>query len=197
MRFDEPAKATPLEGISGFGDSGGPAFISRDGKYFVAGISSNNSGVPGTCVYGSEDRYARVSAAATWIDEMMRSEPPSPFDWGEVQPVQASPFDSGTPLNPAIQAFLAAYNSLQAGQVERLMEYWPSSKGLDARIKTLSSLREQYGTMAPRSFSVRADQEVDVLFFCSKIQGLRRLRFRPGAHSAQIGNIAIREVEGV
>ncbi len=33
-------KSTPLEGISGPGDSGGPAFIERSGQYCVAGISS-------------------------------------------------------------------------------------------------------------------------------------------------------------
>ena len=38
-----PDKATEYEGISGPGDSGGPAFIIEDGIVFIAGISSGQS----------------------------------------------------------------------------------------------------------------------------------------------------------
>ncbi len=43
FRFDEPdnPNTTELEGISGPGDSGGPAFIELDGQKYIAGISSN------------------------------------------------------------------------------------------------------------------------------------------------------------
>ena len=37
--FDEPPAGTELEGVSGPGDSGGPALLSRDGVYHLAGIS--------------------------------------------------------------------------------------------------------------------------------------------------------------
>jgi hypothetical protein len=75
--FDAPDSnaVTDLEGVSGPGDSGAPAYITKGGKLFVAGISSrsrdsNGDGIePG---YGDEDLYARVSSYEKWITETMR-----------------------------------------------------------------------------------------------------------------------------
>lgn len=73
-RFDAPGNdtgnATALEGISGPGDSGGPAFLDRDGKRYVVGVSSAQStratgGREG--VYGVTEYYARVSSYLDWI----------------------------------------------------------------------------------------------------------------------------------
>jgi len=73
FRFDPPEGATDLEGISGPGDSGGPAFLERDGRRYLAGISSwqddREQGSPG--VYGVLEYYARVSSYADWIDEVI------------------------------------------------------------------------------------------------------------------------------
>ena len=61
-----------LEGVSGPGDSGAPAYITVKGKLFVAGVSSrsrdsNGDGIePG---YGDEDLYTRVSLYEKWIKE--------------------------------------------------------------------------------------------------------------------------------
>src|SRR5262249_30807655 len=40
FRFDPPPDCTPLEGVCGEGDSGGPALIRRDSQWLVAGVSS-------------------------------------------------------------------------------------------------------------------------------------------------------------
>ncbi|MDX1577620.1 MAG: trypsin-like serine protease [Gemmatimonadota bacterium] len=77
FRFDDPREegsaATALEGVSGPGDSGGPAYIERDGVRYVAGVSSAQStretgGREG--VYGVTEFYARVSSYIAWIEEV-------------------------------------------------------------------------------------------------------------------------------
>lgn len=75
-RFDAPdddtGNATELEGISGPGDSGGPAFAERDGVRYLLGVSSTQStrataGKEG--VYGVTEYYVRVSSYLDWIEE--------------------------------------------------------------------------------------------------------------------------------
>jgi len=70
--FDSPENnALPLEGISGPGDSGGPAFIKTSTGYKVAGVSShqrNNNNGEG--LYGVEEYYTRASAHMQWIENI-------------------------------------------------------------------------------------------------------------------------------
>lgn len=67
-------KVTPLEGISGPGDSGGPAFLREAGKLCVAGISSfqlrDEKTGPGR--YNVTEIYARVSPVRAWIKGMLK-----------------------------------------------------------------------------------------------------------------------------
>src|SRR5262249_30100112 len=44
MTFDAPPGGTNLEGIPGSGDSGGPALFEQDGKLYLLGVDSFNSG---------------------------------------------------------------------------------------------------------------------------------------------------------
>jgi secreted trypsin-like serine protease len=66
---------TDLEGSPGPGDSGTPAYVTINGKLFVAGVSSrsrdtNKDGIePG---YGDEDLYTRVSSYQKWIEETIK-----------------------------------------------------------------------------------------------------------------------------
>jgi TonB family protein len=67
--FDSPKNnALALEGISGPGDSGGPAFINTPAGLKVAGVSShqrdNNNGEG---LYGVKEYYTRTSAHKQWI----------------------------------------------------------------------------------------------------------------------------------
>ncbi len=68
--FDAPPDTLPKEGISGPGDSGGPAYLVKDGETFVLGVSAfqgdSLSGVEG--VYGVKEFYSRVSAHIDWIN---------------------------------------------------------------------------------------------------------------------------------
>jgi hypothetical protein len=69
--FEAPPQGTDLEGVSGPGDSGGPALLERDGGIVVAGVSSGADGPPGR--YGLTDIYTRVSTHADWIDRMIQA----------------------------------------------------------------------------------------------------------------------------
>ena len=70
-RFDDPAdgKALTLEGISGPGDSGGPALVRAPAGWQVAGVSSSQDTMGGAeGLYGVDEYFVRVSDFAQWID---------------------------------------------------------------------------------------------------------------------------------
>lgn len=73
FRFDEPPAGEPLEGVSGPGDSGGPAMIERNGALFVAGVSSGAQGEPGR--YGVTEVYVRVSRYLDWLRAALAAPP--------------------------------------------------------------------------------------------------------------------------
>ncbi len=76
--FDAPETATALEGISGRGDSGGPAFVERGSELFVAGVSSYQDGnglKEGT--YGVTEYYARVSTNIPWVNSVVEAALPA------------------------------------------------------------------------------------------------------------------------
>jgi len=77
FRFDPPESATALEGISGPGDSGGPAFIEQDGVRYVAGISGfqDRNGYE-QARYNVLEYYSRVSINTDWIEAVLEETPP-------------------------------------------------------------------------------------------------------------------------
>jgi len=78
FKFDQPATATALEGISGSGDSGGPAFVSSDSELYVAGISSyQNLEQFKQGTYGVSEFYTRVSTNIAWIEGVVKQTAPS------------------------------------------------------------------------------------------------------------------------
>ena len=94
FRFDEPENpnATEFEGISGSGDSGGPAFITYNGQSFLAGVSSNQLneqiGIK-EGHYGVIEYYTKVSFYVDWIENVINGKqkenaivPNTENDWG-------------------------------------------------------------------------------------------------------------------
>lgn len=73
FRFDAPGdpRVTELEGISGPGDSGGPALLEGADGFTVVGISSNQTGSNGRGRYGQVEHYTRVSRYLDWIHATM------------------------------------------------------------------------------------------------------------------------------
>lgn len=70
-RFDNPAQGTALtlEGISGPGDSGGPALLRTPEGWQVAGVSSSQDTMDGAeGLYGVEEYFVRISEFTPWID---------------------------------------------------------------------------------------------------------------------------------
>jgi hypothetical protein len=72
--FDPPnhPRTTPLEGVSGPGDSGGPAYLDGAPGEVLIGVSSGQStraaGGPGR--YGVVEYYVRVSRYISWIESI-------------------------------------------------------------------------------------------------------------------------------
>lgn len=69
-RFDDPrqGRAVKLEGISGPGDSGGPALVRKGGGWATLGVSSHQDTLGGPeGRYGVVERYVRISAVLPWI----------------------------------------------------------------------------------------------------------------------------------
>lgn len=69
-KFDDPRQggALKLEGISGPGDSGGPALVRKGRGWAMLGVSSHQrtfGGPEGR--YGVVERYVRISAVLPWI----------------------------------------------------------------------------------------------------------------------------------
>lgn len=72
--FDAPDSedALPLEGISGPGDSGGPALWFDGDQAYIMGVSSHQDGKgmgKPEGRYGADEYYARVSDYANWINK--------------------------------------------------------------------------------------------------------------------------------
>lgn len=74
FRFDRGDEATDLEGVSGPGDSGGPALIEKDGKLYTLGVSVFADGEGGPGRYGIKEGYTRVSTHLPWIRAVMAGE---------------------------------------------------------------------------------------------------------------------------
>lgn len=76
LRFDAPPDGTPLEGVCGRGDSGGPAFIQNGNRLLLAGVSSwQRIGDRRLGTYGCVEQYTRVSRFADWIRSVCRLHP--------------------------------------------------------------------------------------------------------------------------
>lgn len=78
FRFDAPTdeNVTPLEGISGPGDSGGPALLEKNNTLYIAGISvAQDSAGHERGTYGVWEFYTRISPQAEWIQATILNPP--------------------------------------------------------------------------------------------------------------------------
>jgi len=84
--FDHPGSAdvTPLEGVSGGGDSGSPAYIFREGKAEIVGVGSRNRDTNEDGIeqnYGDTDLFVNVPEYLPWIDRVMAGRDTSLSRW--------------------------------------------------------------------------------------------------------------------
>ncbi|GBL05910.1 trypsin-like serine protease [Glaciecola sp. KUL10] len=73
--FEKGDAGLEYEGVSGNGDSGGPAYIKQGGDYFILGVSSRTgSDDKYAGEYGVTELYTRVSAHINWIEQVISSD---------------------------------------------------------------------------------------------------------------------------
>lgn len=73
--FESDEKGLELEGVSGNGDSGGPAYLKKEDGYYLLGVSSRvDSWFKDVGEYGVKELYTRVSSHANWIDKVMSAD---------------------------------------------------------------------------------------------------------------------------
>ncbi|QYJ76960.1 trypsin-like serine protease [Shewanella sp. FJAT-52076] len=71
FKFEKGSKGESLEGVSGNGDSGGPAYIRDGDKYVLLGISSRvDSWFYDVGEYGVTELYTRVTSYRDWIHQV-------------------------------------------------------------------------------------------------------------------------------
>lgn len=170
--FDAPPKGEDLEGISGPGDSGGPALLEEGGRLYTIGVSSGNSGGGGEhCKYGTTEAYARVSAARPWILEAMRSDAAASLPWGPPRTLAAGRFPDTVAGRLSAQ-YVEAFNTLDPEALWRFEQANYAAAALrdvnpERRLKAHRELMERRGRIkvveyreaGPRLLSVRVRPE--------------------------------------
>lgn len=167
FKFDAPPAGTPLEGISGPGDSGGPALLNDGKDTYILGVSSTNSGGgKDHCKYDTIETYARVSTAADWIRTSMKS-PKGTWTqaWSRIHDLK-----NGWPDNkPASLAkrLIEALNSPGAEGWEAFNQEVRTPQSLQ---RTTAAVREErrqkvlqeHGTLVPSKVSVLGETKAQV-----------------------------------
>jgi hypothetical protein len=148
FKFDPPETATELEGISGPGDSGGPALLKVGGKWAIAGVSSANQGMgKGPCRYDTIEHYARVSTAVEWIESTMNAMPESTIKW-----TISSPFIEWPETRPGeiARALMIAMNSGDSDVYETFNQKYRDPRSLNRataedRARSYADTRQRVG----------------------------------------------------
>jgi hypothetical protein len=146
--FDPPPGGLELEGLPGPGDSGCPALLEENGKVFLVGVGSFNSGSDETASrYGTLDGFARVSAHRQWITETIDSDPPSSIPmFGPYTKTTKLP---ETPPGKTAAALIDAFNSGKVGKIAdfyRAFARRRSEAEIEKAAAGWQSLMDTYGT---------------------------------------------------
>jgi hypothetical protein len=198
---DDPT-ATDLEGIGGPGDSGGPAFILRRGRLYVAGVSSINSrgDAAGPSQYRSAEVYARVSSNAAWIDRVMagRETPDAVTD--TVRPLAATGW-SATVGGETAKAWLEAFNGQDSVQITRFEHAFRADsllakRSADERVAGWRTLFADWGALQAWGYVESPGKPFALLVHSEKLDRWMSLgfRFEPAAPHKLVG-LRIRQPE--
>jgi hypothetical protein len=186
FRFEAPPAGSELEGISGPGDSGGPALLRERGRTYILGVSSGNSAPRGGghCTYGSDEYYGRVSTNLPWLRQTMKDRL-NPFEpWGRPQSLTTG--WPTAPLGTAAKAYIDLFNTGDPDQVESgFSNRFRVAKALtvtaaDARKKRTTELIATYGPLEPRATAEAKDGGVSVLAYSRKARTWLMLALIPG-----------------
>ena len=176
------SSATDLEGIGGPGDSGGPAFIEKNGQLYIAGVSSINSkrDATGTARYRSVEIYSRIATNTSWIEAALRHEIKPDSVAETISDVRRSwPDTHGARL---VKSFIDAFNSgdsvtlvkfEQAYRADSLLATRPAA----ARTATWRRLLNgDWGSLRPAAYT-QVENTVMVLVDSPKQKMWMRIEF--------------------
>jgi hypothetical protein len=171
--FDAPPRGTELEGDGGGGDSGSAALLERDGKVYLAGVSSFNSGdqAEGTAAhYATFSGFARISTRRQWIIETLAADPPSNL-WPPLERLAAGAWPQSE-FGRRAAAFFAAFN---AGRESEMARFYadhrppsPEGKTPEERAKGWQELFDQYGKYEVHGFTHQGETRYAVLVRSSR-----------------------------
>lgn len=175
FNFDAPPAALELEGISGPGDSGGPALAQVDGKWNVVGISSANIGNgKQLCRYGTTEVYARVSTALDWFRTTMRTNPPSNVNWSLAK---SWPTSKAGEVGAAL---LEAFNTGDTAKMEAFNIKHRSPAALarrtpEQRAAGFMNYFKELGALEVKESASNAQGKLVVLLYSAKLKEYRQL----------------------
>lgn len=148
FKFNQAEEATEIEGISGGGDSGGPAFITVDSQLYVAGVSSHQDhGEHKVGSYGVTEYYTRVSRYSDWVNEVIANTEPGSSIVPDHPLIDAIKNDDESELKKAIDTEVfeneavineAFYQTLVLGRVSMAKEL--INQGADLRSVVINQL---------------------------------------------------------
>lgn len=171
--FDAPPYGTDLEGIGGSGDSGSPAFYEENGKLYLIGINSFNSGNAKAATvskYLTLDGYARISTRRQWILETIKKDPPDSL-WSSLVKIKNNTFPKNI-FGKRSEAFFKAFN---AGKETAMAEFYathrppsPEGKTPQERAKGWQEDMDKYGKYEVYGFSKQGDYKYAFLVFAAK-----------------------------
>lgn len=171
--FDAPPFGTDLEGFSGSGDSGSPAFYEENGKLYLIGIDSFSSGDAETKTAGKYmtfSGYARISTRRKWILDTMKADPPDSL-WGDVVKINNNGFSKNI-FNRRAEAFFKAFNT---GTETAIAKFYaqhrppnPEGKTPQERAKGWQKLMDQYGKYEVYGFSKQGNYKYGFLAYSAR-----------------------------
>lgn len=166
--FDAPPAGLDLEGSAGARDSGGPAFLERDGVRYLAGVASTNSasGLE-SARYGTVDSYGRVSTHAAWIDEVLATDPASTLtDWPDLTRRDDWSDLPETSAGLIARAFFGALNADSLPQMVAFMRDHGSRASQatpEARAANWMSRRQETGPQTLYGFTQLDDRRLTIV----------------------------------
>lgn len=186
MVFDAPPGGTDLEGISGPGDSGGPALLEVGGKLYTLGVSSTNSGGEGEhCKYGTTETYARVSTSREWIEGAVAADAPatvSAAEWGPATEVTKGKGLPETTAGRVAAAYFAAFNSGLDDEVKKFNaqhrgeSFW-KSRTPEQAARASRELIDRLGPLEVYAYSGRGDLALAALTYSPRAKSWQSFTF--------------------
>lgn len=177
--FDSPPNGLPHEGISGPGDSGGPALLKVGRELYVLGVSARNSKNPGQghCMYGTKEYYTRVSTQRDWIVRTMKGAEAPHWGWSTPTPNLQDP-----PKTDCIREFVQAFNSGNREHLEAFGQKWRTAASLarmtpDQRWAAMKGLIDANGKLTPVRYAKSRPGSIAVQFQAEKGGGGLALEF--------------------